>query len=65
MIINYIFLHVKYPLCLSHINETCIFLTFSKNNQISNFKKIRSVGGELFHADGRTDRHDETISRFS
>jgi hypothetical protein len=31
--------------------------------------KIRLVGGELFYADGqtdeRTDRHDETNSRFS
>jgi len=27
--------------------------------------KIRPVGYELFHADGRTDRHDETNSRFS
>ena len=23
------------------------------------------MGGELFHADGRTDRHDETICYFS
>ena len=28
---------------------------FSKNNQISNFTKIRPVGAEVFHADGRTD----------
>jgi len=26
--------------------------------------KIRPVGAELFHADGRTDRHDEANSRF-
>jgi hypothetical protein len=27
--------------------------------------KIRSVGAEMFHADGRTDgRHDEANSRF-
>ena len=25
--------------------------------------KIRTVGAELFYADGRTDRHDETIVR--
>jgi len=31
---------------------------FSKNTQISNFMKIRLVGTELFHADGRTDRHN-------
>jgi len=26
---------------------------------------ISPVGAELFHADGRTDRHDETNSHFS
>jgi len=31
-------------------------LEFSKNTQISNFMKIRPVGAELFHADGRKDR---------
>jgi hypothetical protein len=37
---------------------------FSKNNQISNFMKIRPVGAEFFHANGQTDRHDEANSRF-
>jgi hypothetical protein len=27
---------------------------FRKNNQISNFMKIRPVGAELFHSDGQT-----------
>ena len=27
--------------------------------------KIRPVGSEFFHSDGRTDRHDEGNSRFS
>jgi len=27
--------------------------------------KIRPVGAELFHAEGRTDRHDETNNSFS
>jgi hypothetical protein len=27
--------------------------------------KIRPVGAELFHADGRMDRHDEANSLFS
>jgi hypothetical protein len=27
--------------------------------------KIRPVRAELFHADGRTDRHDEAKSRIS
>jgi len=31
---------------------------------ISNFMKIRPVGAKLFHADRRTDRNDETHSRF-
>jgi len=37
----------------------------SANNQISNFMKICPVGPELFHAGGRTDRHDDANSRFS
>jgi hypothetical protein len=45
---------------------------FSNNTQISNFMKIRPVGAELFHADGRTDgqtkrrkySHDKANSRF-
>jgi hypothetical protein len=35
---------------------------FSKNTQLSSFKKIRQVAAELFHAD---NRHDETNSPFS
>ena len=27
--------------------------------------KIRPVGAEMFHGDGRTDGHDEANSRFS
>ena len=38
---------------------------FSENSQISNFMKILPVGAELFHADRRTDRHDEANRRFS
>jgi hypothetical protein len=37
-------------------------LEFSQNIQISNFMKIRLVGAELFHEDGRTPgRTDTTI----
>jgi len=36
-----------------------------EKTQISNFIKIRPVGALLFHADGRTDRHDEADSRFT
>jgi hypothetical protein len=32
---------------------------------MSNFINIRPVGVELFHEDGRRDRHDEANSRFS
>ena len=57
----YIGLHVK-----SDFNETLTFHNrFSKNAQIPNFMKTRPVGYELFHEDGRTDRHDEANSRFS
>ena len=37
---------------------------FSKSNQIYSVK-IRQVGAELFHADGRADRYDEANGRFS
>jgi len=37
----------------------------SENTQISNFMKIYVVGAELFHADGRTWRHDESDSHSS
>jgi len=53
--------HEKYPLFFSDLMK----LEFSKNPQISNFMKIRPVGAELFHADGRTDRHDEANIRSS
>ena len=40
-----------------------------KNTQVSNVTKIRPMGAELFHADGRkrkkTNGHDEDNSRFS
>ena len=39
--------------------------TFSKNIRIHKFMNIRPVGVELFHAEGRTDRHDKAHSRFS
>jgi len=42
-------------------------LEFSRQifEKILNFMKIRQVIAELFHADTRIDRHDETNSRFS
>ena len=32
---------------------------------MSDFKKIRPLGVELFHAGGRTDKHGKANSRFS
>ena len=50
---------------MSDFNEHRIFFNkLSKNTQISNFMKIRPVGAELFDADGQTDRHNESISRY-
>ena len=59
----------------SSCEELAVLLTFPininfldrlpENPQIFNFTKIRPVGTELFHADRRTDRHDEANSRFS
>jgi len=46
---------------------------FSKNTATSDFMKIRPVGAEMFHSDGRTDggqknrrtdRHDEANGCF-
>ena len=53
-------------LFVSRFNETYISRRFSKNTQISNFVKIRSVVTELFHVniwmDEQKDRYDESHS---
>ena len=64
----YIGLRAKYPLFLSRFNEILIFPNrFSKNTQIPNFMKIRSVGAE-FHAfrrtDGRKDGQTDIVVTF-
>jgi len=59
----YVRLHVRYPSFMSTYHATWISHRFSKNTQISIFMKIYPVGAG-FHADGRTDRHDEANSRF-
>jgi len=52
----YIDLHVKYPVFFFQILMKVEFSRqVFKNNQISSLTKIRPVGAELFHADGRTD----------
>ena len=62
----YIGLHVKYPLFLSDSMKFDIFsIGFGKILKRLNFTKILGVGAKLFHANGRTGRHDETDSGFS
>ena len=60
----YIRLHVKYLLFLLDLMK----IDFPEMPK-SNFMKIRPLGAELFHADGRTDRQTHTQhdanSRFS
>jgi len=60
----YIGLHAKSPLFLSDFAETNFLDRFSKKFSIPNFVKIRPVGIELFHAERRTDRHDEVTVDF-
>ena len=50
----------KVPVILVSFNKLNFLNGFSSNPQISNFVKICPVGAELFHADGRTDRHTHT-----
>jgi hypothetical protein len=60
----YIGLQVKYPLFLADFNENLNFLgIFFKNNQISNFIKIRLVGAEFFRADRKNMTKLITIFR--
>jgi hypothetical protein len=42
---------------LNYVDKLC------KKPLISIFRQIRPVGGDLFHADRRTDRHDEGNNR--
>jgi hypothetical protein len=40
------------------------FDRFSKETEVSSLIEIRRVGAELFHVDGRMDRHDEADVAF-
>jgi hypothetical protein len=55
----YVFMY-SFLLFLSDFDETWIcWIDFSKNLLIPNFMKIRPVGADLFHADGRTDSNTD------
>jgi hypothetical protein len=57
----FIDLHVKYTLFLSDFNKTWFFFDkFSKNTQISNFIKIRTMATEFFFPFGREDADRRT-----
>jgi hypothetical protein len=59
----YIGLRVKYLFFSFPIVRHLNFLNiFSKNSQISNFMKLRSMRAELFHADGQTDMTKLTVA---
>jgi len=59
----YIDLHVKYRLFLYDFKETWISgQFFEKNVEIYNFIKIRPMGEEMFHADGRSDMTKLTVA---
>ena len=49
-----------YRFVAQHLNHCATAV----RTQISNFTKVRPVGVQLFHTDGRKDRHDEANSRF-
>jgi len=51
----YIGLHVKYPLFLSDLNETWIFLTYFQKMHNIKFHKNPSMGAQKFYAGGQPD----------
>ena len=63
--VQYIGPQVKYSSFLSNFMKLELCERFSKNPQTSDFIKIRPLRAELFLADLRTARHDETNSRVS
>jgi hypothetical protein len=50
-------------LLLSDFN-TLIFSTDFEKSQMQSLIELHPLAAELFHADGRTDRHGEANSRF-
>jgi hypothetical protein len=61
----YIGLHAEYRSFLPGVNKTWIYRLISENPLKSDFMNTRPEEAKLFHADGQTDSHEETNSRFS
>jgi len=62
----YFGLHVIYSLCVLDFNEKFEFVEgFSKDTQISDSIELLPEGAELYHAERRTDRYDDSKSRLS
>jgi len=57
--------HKVYVILIRFERNFNFLYRYLKNTEISNITKIRPVGAELFHADNRTDKHDEANSRFA
>jgi len=38
---------------------------FQLKSPVQNSTKIRTVGADFFHSEGRTDRHDKVIAAFA
>jgi len=55
----YIGLHVKNCFSCQILKELEFFRHIYSNIQVSNFIKLRPVGGELFHVNCRTDRRTD------
>jgi hypothetical protein len=60
---QYIALHVKWRSSCPTLIKLQFLYRISKNILISNFMKSLPVGAELFHAGGRTDRHNDDYIR--
>ena len=74
MVNNVYWSSCKVPVILARFQLKFNFLDrFSESTPMSNFMKIRPLGAELLHADGRTDgqtdrgtdRHEQADRRFS
>jgi len=60
----YVDIHIKYRYPCRMLKKVDFPRHIFNSRQIINFNRIRSVGAELFHTDGQTDRHDEANSRY-